>query len=208
MEGLTPVQKQLYDWLVDYINTNKHSPSIREMMKAMNLRSPAPIQSRLEKMRKKGYLDWSEGQARTLKILKNYHQGLPLLGKVKIGGLIESFSEEDNEQEKLDLGSFFPLSSSYVLQVEGDAMINAHITDGDYLIMGDVERNESVKAGETVVVKVEGYGTMIKKIDYNTNKVILQGFHSQDETMILPSKQVQFEGVLLAVFRLRQKTIN
>lgn len=53
MENLTPAQKQLYDWLVEYINTNKHSPSIREMMKAMNLRSPAPIQSRLEKMRKK-----------------------------------------------------------------------------------------------------------------------------------------------------------
>lgn len=57
MENLTPAQKQLYDWLVEYINTNKHSPSIREMMKAMNLRSPAPIQSRLEKMRKKAILN-------------------------------------------------------------------------------------------------------------------------------------------------------
>lgn len=206
MESLSPVQKQLYDWLVDYINTNKHSPSIREMMKAMNLRSPAPIQSRLEKMRKKGYLDWTEGQARTVKILKNGHQGLPLLGKVTKGGVIESFSEESEEQKKLDFGSLFLVSSSYLLQVEGDTMINDHITDGDYLIMGDVEESQSVKTGETVVVKVEGYGTMVKKIDYNANKIILHGFDSQEEIMTFPAKQVQIEGILLAVFRQNKRS--
>lgn len=206
MESLSPVQKQLYDWLVDYINTNKHSPSIREMMKAMNLRSPAPIQSRLEKMRKKGYLDWTEGQARTVKILKNGHQGLPLLGKVTKGGVIESFSEESEEQKKLDFGSLFPVSSSYLLQVEGDTMIKDHITDGDYLIMGDVEESQSVKTGETVVVKVEGYGTMVKKIDYNANKIILHGFDSQEEIMTFRAKQVQIEGILLAVFRQNKRS--
>lgn len=201
MENLTPAQKQLYDWLVDYINTNKHSPSIREMMKAMNLRSPAPIQSRLEKMRKKGYIDWSEGQARTLKILKNYHQGLPLLGKVIKDGMIESFPDE---QEKLDFGSFFSLSSSYVLIVEGDVMIDENIRDGDYLIMADVEDSNSIKGGEIVVVKAEDYGTMVKRIDYNANKVILQGLNSDDETLTMPSNQVEIEGFLLAVFRLNQ----
>lgn len=202
MENLTPAQKQLYDWLVDYINTNKHSPSIREMMKAMNLRSPAPIQSRLDKMRKKGYLDWSEGQARTLKILKNYNQGLPLLGKVTAGGSVVSFSED--EQKKLNFGTFFALSSSYVLQVEGDVMIDAHITNGDYLIMGDVMDSNSVKGGEIVVVKAEGYGTMISKIDYNANKILLQGFNAEDNTITLTSNQIEIEGVLLAVFRLNQ----
>ncbi len=205
MENLTPAQKQLYDWLVDYINTNKHSPSIREMMKAMNLRSPAPIQSRLEKMRKKGYLDWSEGQARTLKILKNHHQGLPLLGKVIVGGKVESFSDE---QEKLDLGSFFPLSTSYVLIVQGNVMISDHITDRDYLVMGDVKDSDCVKDGKIVVVKAEGYGTMVKRIDYNANKVILMGFQSDDEIITLALNQVEIQGVLLAVFRLNQRITN
>jgi len=201
MENLTPAQKQLYDWLVEYINTNKHSPSIREMMKAMNLRSPAPIQSRLEKMRKKGYLEWTEGQARTLKILKNYHQGLPLLGKVKDGGVVESFSDE---QEKIDFGSMFPSSTSYVLQVEGDSMISAHICDGDYLVMGDIEGDKSIKAGEIVTVKAEGYGTMVKRIDYNASKTILTGFKPEEEKITIASNKVEIEGVLLAVFRLNQ----
>ncbi|WP_330204720.1 transcriptional repressor LexA [Cyanobacterium sp. Dongsha4] len=201
MENLTPAQKQLYDWLVEYINTNKHSPSIREMMKAMNLRSPAPIQSRLEKMRKKGYLEWTEGQARTLKILKNYHQGLPLLGKVKEGGVVESFSDE---QEKIDFGSMFPSSTSYVLQVEGDNMISVHISDGDYLVMGDTEGDKSIKAGEIVTVKAEGYGTMVKRIDYNASKTILTGFKPEEEKITIASNKVEIEGVLLAVFRLNQ----
>ncbi|WPF87986.1 transcriptional repressor LexA [Cyanobacterium aponinum AL20118] len=201
MENLTPAQKQLYDWLVEYINTNKHSPSIREMMKAMNLRSPAPIQSRLEKMRKKGYLEWTEGQARTLKILKNYHQGLPLLGKVKDGGVVETFSDE---QEKIDFGSMFPSSTSYVLQVDGDSMISAYISDGDYLVMGDIEGDKSIKAGEIVTVKAEGYGTMVKRIDYNASKTILTGFNSEEEKITIASNKVEIEGVLLAVFRLNQ----
>ncbi|MFM2315341.1 MAG: hypothetical protein RLZZ04_4619, partial [Cyanobacteriota bacterium] len=61
MESLTPAQKELYDWLVEYIKTTQHAPSIRQMMKAMNLRSPAPVQSRLERLRNKGYIDWIDG---------------------------------------------------------------------------------------------------------------------------------------------------
>ena len=69
MEKLTKAQKELHDWLVEYIREHQHSPSIRQMMAAMKLKSPAPIQSRLERLRKKKYIDWIDGQARTLKIL-------------------------------------------------------------------------------------------------------------------------------------------
>ncbi|MFZ9621796.1 MAG: repressor LexA, partial [Prochlorococcaceae cyanobacterium] len=47
-EPLTTAQQELYDWLADYIGVHRHSPSIRQMMEAMGLRSPAPIQSRLK----------------------------------------------------------------------------------------------------------------------------------------------------------------
>ena len=54
MEPLTEAQQQLYDWLAEYIRQHQYSPSIRQMMQAMNLKSPAPIQSRLEHLRAKG----------------------------------------------------------------------------------------------------------------------------------------------------------
>jgi repressor LexA len=69
MDTLTEVQQQLYDWLIDYIKQNQYSPSIRQMMRAMGLKSPAPVQSRLEHLRTKGYIDWTDGKARTIRIL-------------------------------------------------------------------------------------------------------------------------------------------
>ena len=57
MEILTEAQRELYEWLAEYIKLHQHSPSIRQMMLAMNLKSPAPIQSRLEHLRTKGYIE-------------------------------------------------------------------------------------------------------------------------------------------------------
>ncbi|MBL1208533.1 transcriptional repressor LexA [Geminocystis sp. GBBB08] len=199
MENLTPPQKQLYDWLIQYISTNKHSPSIREMMKAMNLRSPAPIQSRLEKMRTKGYIDWSEGQARTLKILKNYDQGLSLLGKITAGGLVEPFADE---QEKIDFNSLFNQSNCYALQVVGDSMIDDKITEGDYVIMRSVSDIEEVKEGEIVAARVEGQGTTLKRVYFTADKVTLQPSNPNYDPIFALREQVEIQGVLQGVFRL------
>ncbi|BAQ59936.1 SOS-response repressor and protease LexA [Geminocystis sp. NIES-3708] len=199
MENLTPAQKQLYDWLIQYISTNKHSPSIREMMKAMNLRSPAPIQSRLEKMRTKGYIDWSEGQARTLKILKNYDQGLSLLGKITQGRLIEPFNDK---QEKIDFNSLFNQSNCYALQVVGDSMSEDKISEGDYVIMRSVSDIEEVKEGEIVAAKVEGKGVTLKRISMTPDKVILKASNPNYESISVLRDQVEIQGVLQGVFRL------
>lgn len=199
MENLTPAQKELYDWLIQYIHTNKHSPSIREMMKGMNLRSPAPIQSRLEKMRTKGYIDWSEGQARTLKVLKNYDQGLSLLGKITAGGLVEPFADE---QKKIDFDSLFHQSNCYALQVVGDSMIEDKITEGDYLIMRSVSDIDEVKEGEIVAVLVEGKGITLKRAYFTGNKVTLKASNPNYESISVLRDQVEIEGVLQGVFRL------
>ena len=69
LEALTAAQQELYDWLAEFIADNRHSPSIRQMMQGMGLRSPAPIQSRLRHLQQKGWITWQEGQARTLQLL-------------------------------------------------------------------------------------------------------------------------------------------
>lgn len=198
MEHLTPSQKQLYDWLIEYITTNKHSPSIREMMKGMNLRSPAPIQSRLEKMRTKGYINWSEGQARTLKILRN-EEGLSLLGKITSGGLIETFAEKP---EKINVNDLFNQLNCYVLQVVGDSMSQEKIANGDYLVMESVSYVGEVKEGDLVAVKVETEGMMLKRISIQSDKVMLMALNSNDESISFVQDEVEIQGVLRGVFRL------
>ena len=93
MELLTSAQQELYDWLVQYINENQHAPSIRQMMIAMRLRSPAPVQSRLERLRNKGYITWTEGKARTIKILNSEPKGIPIIGTIKADGIIKFFND-------------------------------------------------------------------------------------------------------------------
>ena len=199
MENLTPVQKELYDWLVEYISTNKHSPSIREMMRAMNLRSPAPIQSRLERMRTKGYIDWTEGQARTIRIIDLQPQGLPVLGTITAGGLVEPFTDS---KERFDLISLFNQPNCFALKVIGDSMIEDFITEGDLVIMRSVANQNDAKNGDIVAARVEGYGTTLKRIYFAEDKVTLKASNSNYSPIEVHPYQVEIQGILLAVCRI------
>ena len=76
-EVLTEAQNELYSWIRNYLNEFQHSPSIRQMMQAMGLKSPAPIQSRLKHLQEKGYISWQEGKARTMQIVEEVFDGVP-----------------------------------------------------------------------------------------------------------------------------------
>ncbi|SAY38594.1 SOS-response repressor and protease LexA (EC 3.4.21.88), partial [Candidatus Synechococcus spongiarum] len=82
---LTAAQQELYDWIVEFLNDHGHAPSIRQMMEAMGLRSPAPIQSRLRYLQKKGWIQWQPGRARTLQLKTAPATGIPVLGMVFAG---------------------------------------------------------------------------------------------------------------------------
>ncbi len=155
METLTPAQQELYDWLVNHINEHHYSPSIREMMKAMGLRSPAPIQSRLERLRDKGYVTWIEGKARTIKPLQLKKPGIVIIGAIAAGGLVEPFTDE---QSTLELPYLLNQDEYYALRVEGKGLVSEAIADGDTVIIRRLTPEETVKNGEIVAVKVEGHG--------------------------------------------------
>ena len=157
MDALTEVQQQLYDWLVEYIRENQHSPSIRQMMRAMGLKSPAPIQSRLEHLRNKGYIDWTEGKARTIRVLKP--MGIPILGAIAAGSVVESFTDT---VEQLDLSSTLLRPGDYALRVRGDSMIDALIDDGDVVIMRPIQDPQALKNGTIVAARVGEDGTTLK----------------------------------------------
>ena len=90
---LTKPQNELLGWIKDYMKNFQHSPSIRQMMQAMGLKSPAPIQSRLKHPQEKGYISWQEGKARTMQIVDEIIEGVPIMGSVAAGGLIETYSD-------------------------------------------------------------------------------------------------------------------
>ncbi len=198
MESLTPAQKELYDWLVEYIKSTQYAPSIRQMMKAMNLRSPAPVQSRLERLRNKGYIDWTDGKARTIRILHQPDKGLSIEGEIAAGGLVEPFNDEKN---RLDLSDLFSQSDCYVLRVVGDSMIEDLINEGDYAIMRSLSSSIEIKNGDIVAARVSGYGTTLKHFYQEQEKVILKPANQKYEPIKVEANNVDVQGILVGIWR-------
>ena len=200
LESLTPAQQELYDWLADYIGSHQHSPSIRQMMAAMGLRSPAPIQSRLRHLQQKGWITWQEGQARTLQLLGNLaaEAGVPVLGSVAAGGLVEAF---DDVQEVLDLDPVLKTKRLYALTVNGDSMVDAHIADGDVVLMEPVADPRALRDGTVVSALVAGSGTTLKHFHRQKDQVTLAAANEAYEPIVLSADQVQVQGRLVAVWR-------
>ncbi|WP_041374852.1 transcriptional repressor LexA [Prochlorococcus marinus] len=197
-ELLTSAQQELYDWLADYIGSHHHSPSIRQMMQAMGLRSPAPVQSRLRHLQQKGWITWQEGQARTLQLLGGLVSGIPVLGAVAAGGLVETF---DDVQERLDLAPVLETRGLFALTVNGDSMVDAYIADGDVVLMEPVSEPSRLRDGTVVSALVPGSGTTLKHFHRNGASVRLEAANTAYEPIELPADQVQVQGKLVAVWR-------
>ena len=196
--NLTEAQNELLLWIKNYLNTFQHSPSIRQMMQAMGLKSPAPIQSRLKHLQEKGYISWQEGKARTLQIVDDVLSGIPIMGSVAAGGLIETFSDVS---ENLDLSEVLKKRDVFALMVNGDSMIDACIADGDMVLMEPVRDNYSIRNGNIVSALVPGSGSTLKYFYRKGNVISLQPANEKYEAIELDFDQVILQGKLLAVWR-------
>ncbi|MFK8183098.1 MAG: transcriptional repressor LexA [Phormidesmis sp.] len=196
MESLTTAQQELYDWLINYIRENRHSPSIRQMMRAMNLKSPAPIQSRLEHLRNKGYIDWTEGKARTIRILQD-NQGVPIYGAIAAGSMVETFTDAVDHFDPTTL----PFKrGDFALKVRGDSMIEALIDSGDIVIMRAVQEPSRIRNGTIVAARVEST-TTLKYYHLEKDTVVLKPANPNYEPMRYPAEEVHIDGRLVAVWR-------
>ena len=196
---LTDAQQELFDWLKSYIKDFRHSPSIRQMMKAMDLKSPAPIQSRLKHLQEKGYITWQEGRARTLQLADQLiGNAVPVLGSVAAGGLIETYSDET---ENLDINDVFQKDGVFALTVNGDSMVDAYIADGDMVLMEPVRELNYLKNGSIVSAMVPGSGTTLKYFFKKNNQIILEAANPNYEPIVLNLDEVVIQGKLLAVWR-------
>ena len=195
---LTEAQNELYGWIKNYLKDFQHSPSIRQMMQAMGLKSPAPIQSRLKHLQEKGYISWQEGKARTLQIVDELTAGIPVMGSVAAGGLIETYNDVN---ENLDISEVLKKKDVFALTVNGDSMIDACIADGDMVLMEPIKDSYSLRNGTIVSAMVPGVGTTLKYFVKKDNKIFLEAANPAYEPIELNLEEVVFQGKLLAVWR-------
>ena len=198
VQELTEAQNELYEWIKEYVKKFQHSPSIRQMMQAMGLKSPAPIQSRLKHLQEKGFISWQEGKARTLQLIEDLVEGVPILGSVAAGGLIETYSDI---KENLDISDIFSKKDVFALTVNGDSMIEACISHGDMVLMEPIKDSLSIRNGTIVSALVPGLGTTLKYFFKRGNKIFLEAANPAYEPIELNLDEVVFQGKLLAVWR-------
>ena len=198
LDNLTDAQNELYQWIKEYMKNFQHSPSIRQMMEAMGLKSPAPIQSRLKHLQQKGFISWQEGKARTLQIVDNIMEGIPVMGSVAAGGLIETFSDI---RENLDISDVFNNKNLFALRVNGDSMIDACIADGDMVLMEPINDSLALRNGTIVSAMVPGLGSTLKYFFQREGKIFLEAANPAYDPIELNPDQVLFQGKLLAVWR-------
>ena len=197
-ENLSFAQNELYEWIKTYIKDFQHSPSIRQMMQAMGLKSPAPIQSRLKHLQEKGYISWQEGKARTLQLVEDVMEGIPIMGSVAAGGLIETFSDV---KENLDISDILKKRDVFALTVNGDSMIDACIAHGDMVLMEPIKDSYSLRNGTIVSALVPGMGTTLKYFFKRGEKIFLEAANTAYQPIELNLDDVVFQGKLLAVWR-------
>ena len=169
------------------------------MMDGMGLKSPAPIQSRLKHLQEKGYISWQEGRARTLQLVEELTtNNIPILGSVAAGGLIESYSEIN---ENLDIAGVFNKKGVFALTVNGDSMKDAFIAHGDMVLMEPVIDKSYLKNGMIVSAMVPGSGTTLKYFFRKNNQIVLEAANPDYEAIKLDPNEVSIQGKLLAVWR-------
>ncbi|HLD25428.1 MAG TPA: transcriptional repressor LexA [Candidatus Andersenbacteria bacterium] len=196
--NLTKKQSEALDAIREYLAAHKYSPSYRDVMRAMGIKSPATAYSHVQALRKKGYLRLRTGKMRSAILTEKadaFTRGieLPLAGIIAAGRPIEALQEEQKVSVPIEL---LPNLNCYVLQVKGDSMKDDGILDGDYVI---VERNFYPSNGDVVVALLENENATLKRYYRERTRIRLQPANKRMKPIYVKNPVVQ--GIVRAVMR-------
>lgn len=195
-------QRQIIDFISQFIQKYSFAPSLRDIAEAMNLHSLATVHEHIQTLVKKGVLKKSgRGKNRHLDIvdkrLSNMDSGvqLPILGFIAAGKPIEPFSDP-NAFLGIAPSMISGKKRAYVLQVRGESMIDEGILDGDYVV---VEERQEVRNGDIVVALLENGLATLKKFFKEATRVRLEPANAQMAPIY--ATKVQIQGKVIAVVR-------
>jgi repressor LexA len=154
---LTQRQSDVFVMIRDLIVTRGYGPTVREIAESFGIRSPNGVMCHLRALERKGLIKRSPNKSRAIELtqaMDRLQHSLPMAGRVAAGPTMLSFQQS----EKVNFGELLFRDNRFVLEVSGDSMIGAHITDGDYVV---VERRDEATAGQMVIAETpDGQATM------------------------------------------------
>ncbi len=198
---LYPRQKQILDFISQYIQKWGFSPSLKEIADALGVSSLATIHEHLGSMEKKGIIRRSHGSIRGIEIITN-NVGelsqvlkLPVLGYIAAGQPLEPYTDPN---ATLDIPPFLVSGKkrAFVLQVKGSSLVDEGILDGDYVV---IEEQESARNGDIVVALLDNGFATLKRFFKEATRVRLEPANSQMAPIF--TKNVRIQGKVVGVIR-------
>lgn len=195
---LTKRQSETLDKIRGWLSEFNYAPSYRDLMKLMNIKSPATTFSHVQSLRRKGYVRVRDGQGRSIELTPKANWfvkavELPLLGAIAAGAPIEAIANKEAISVPLEL---LPNLNCFVLQVRGDSMIEDGILDGDYVI---VERNFYPNNGDVVVALLNNDYATLKRYYREKTRIRLQPANKKMRPLY--SKNPVIQGIVRGVLR-------
>jgi repressor LexA len=199
VQPLTKRQREILDYLQEFIQQHGYAPSLEEVGRRFGLSSLATVHKHLTNLEEKGCIRrlWNRSRSVELLSARTGHRAveLPMLGYVAAGLPIEAVTGSETIAVPEDLVG---RRDTYVLKVKGDSMIDEQIRDGDFVI---VEDRKTAENGEMVIALLGGSDVTLKKFYREHGRIRLQPANPAMQPMIVDAALVQLQGVVVGVMR-------
>jgi len=199
VQPLTKRQREIMDYLQEFIQQHGYAPSLEEVGRRFGLSSLATVHKHLTNLQEKGFIRRSWNRSRSVELLParvgQRAIELPMLGYVAAGLPIEAVASAETIAVPEDLVG---RRDSYVLRVKGDSMIDEHIRDGDFVI---VEDRKTADNGEMVIALIGGQDVTLKKFYRENGRIRLQPANPAMQPIFVDPSNVQLQGVVVGVMR-------
>ncbi len=199
MLPLTKRQREILDYLNEFIQRNGYAPSLEEIGRRFSLSSLATVHKHLTNLQEKGFIKRAWNRSRSVEVVPTRMGSrsleLPLLGYVAAGVPIEAVATSETIAVPEDL---IGKRDTYVLRVRGNSMIDEQIRDGDFVI---VEDRKTATDGEMVIALLRDSDVTLKKLYRDNGRIRLQPANPDLEPLVVNADQVRVQGVVVGVMR-------
>ena len=199
MQPLTKRQREILDFLNEFIEQHGYAPSLEEVGRRFGLSSLATVHKHLTNLQDKGFIRRAWNRSRSVELVPTRvgtrAVDLPLLGNVAAGVPIEAIVSSETVAVPEDLVG---KQDTYALRVRGDSMIDEQIRDGDVVI---VEDRKTAENGEMVIALLQGSEVTLKKFYRDNGRIRLQPANARVQPLVVDPHEVRIQGVVVGVVR-------
>lgn len=199
MQPLTRRQREILDYLAEFIEHHGYSPSLEEIGRRFGLSSLATVHKHLGNLQEKGFIKRAWNRSRSVELVPTGAGGraveIPLQGYVAAGDPIEAVVSPETVAVPDD---FLGARATYALRVRGRSMIDEQIRDGDLVI---VEDRKTAENGEMVIALLDGSEVTLKTFHRERGRIRLQPANPALEPLVVDADRVQVQGVVIGLMR-------